>query len=529
VVALLFIAIGCARIVGTYDSFAATSDEPAHIGCGLEYVAKHVYKLESQHPPLTRAFVALLPYLNGTRPQGQSHFQNEGWAVLTYEHPQQTLNLARLGNLPFFVLGGMIVFWWSRRYFGAAAAAIATATFTLIPPVLAHAGFSTTDIGLSACLGAAFYSAIVWAERPSTRTALVFGAATSLSVLAKFSALAFLPACILIALLFYMAVERPGFQRLALLARERAPSFGIAVGAAIFVWWAGYLFSFGKVPGWNGGISVPAPEFWDGIGVVLRHNTLGHPAFLLGQVSLFGWWYYFPVALSVKTPLGILLLLVLGCALVWKNRRRAAWLMPPAFALGVLLPSMAGHINIGVRHVLPIYLAIAILAGLGLEQLVRWSPAHPWTAVAGAALALWIAVTGVARHPDYISYFNELVRRPDLVLLDSDYDWGQDYKRAAARLRQLGAKWVNFGYVGSNDQALEIFPGFPKIHPIHPLEPAEGYTLVSPTMYRTTQYGLEYRYRDLRPWFEVIPPQEKIGTLYLYYIPPGALVKEPAK
>jgi 4-amino-4-deoxy-L-arabinose transferase-like glycosyltransferase len=528
---VIFLAIGCARIISTYDVFASTADEPAHIACGLEYLANHVYKLETQHPPLTRAMIALLPYLNGTRPRGNTNFQVEGWALLTYEkHPDATLFLMRLGNLPFFVLAGVVVFLWTRRYFGGAAAALATLLFNLLTPVLAHAGLANTDMGLAACLGAAFLAAVIWAEQPTTRNALVFGVCSALAALAKFTALGFYPLGLALALVFYVVAERPGLTRLGQLARERAPSFGIAVAAGIFVWWAAYFFSFGKAPHWNSGISVPAPEFFDGIEVVLQHNRQGHASFLLGEVSNFGWWYYFPVALAVKTPLAFLLLTVLGVALCWKHRRRAAWLLPIAFAIGVLAPSMAGHINIGVRHVLPIYVAFSVIAGLGLTQLVRWSTSRPWTAYAGAALVLWFAGVGIAHHPDYLPYFNEFVRRPDLVLLDSDYDWGQDNKRLATRLRQLGAQWVNFGPINAADGPfLEAFPGLPKIRGIHPLEPAEGYTAVSPTMYRTTQYGLEYRYADLRPWFEVIPPKERVGTLYLYYIPPGSLMSVPAK
>src|SRR5689334_88919 len=73
-IALVFVAIAIIRIVSTYHVFATTSDEPAHIACGLEYVANHTYKLESQHPPLARAFIALLPYLSGTRPRGHTNF-----------------------------------------------------------------------------------------------------------------------------------------------------------------------------------------------------------------------------------------------------------------------------------------------------------------------------------------------------------------------------------------------------------------------------------------------------------------------
>jgi hypothetical protein len=76
---------------------------------------------------------------------------------------------------------------------------------------------------------------------------------------------------------------------------------------------------------------------------------------------------------------------------------------------------------------------------------------------------------------------------------------------------------------------LEAYPGLPPIRPIHPLEAAEGWTVVSPTMHRTTQYGLEYRYPDLYPWFEALTPKERVGTQVLYYIPPGSLMKIPAR
>jgi hypothetical protein len=523
--ALVFLAIACGRIISTYNVFATTADEPAHISCGLEYVANHVYKLETQHPPLTRAMIALLPYLNGTRPRGIPNFQNEGWAILTYEnHAERTLFLMRLGNLPFFILGGLVVFFWARRYFTPAIGALATLLYTLLTPVLAHAGLATTDMGFAACLGAAFLSAVIWAEEPTRKNAIRFGLCSALVALAKFTALGFYPLALGLAFLFHLVAERPGAARLIRLARDRASSFGIAVGVGVFVWWAAYFFSWGKVPHWKSAISLPAPEFFDGIQIVLDHNAGGHASYLLEQASNFGWWYYFPVALAVKTPLAFLVLVFLGLALCWKNRRKMAYLLPVAFALGVLLPSMAGNINIGVRHVLPMYLAFSVIAAAALVQLIAWIPSRKWAGPVAGLLMLWLILAGALHHPDYLPYFNELVRHPDQVLLDSDYDWGQDTKRLAARLHQLGAISVNYGYVDAPDHPfLEAFPGLPHINAINPVEPAEGWTAVCPTMNRATQYGLEYRYPNLHPWFESLEPREQVGTITLYYVPPGSL------
>ncbi|MBS1858355.1 MAG: glycosyl transferase [Acidobacteria bacterium] len=522
---LLFLAIGCARIISTYNVFSTTTDEPGHFAVGLQYVTDHVYTLESQHPPLARAMIGLLPYLSGTRPRGISERWLEGWADITYQkHPEQTVFLMRLGNLPFFIVGGLVVFFWARRYFGAATAAVATLLYTLATPVLAHAGLATTDMGLAAMVGAAYLATMIWAEEPTMRHALVMGLCAALAAVTKFTALGFYPLGVLLALVGWLAVTRPGLARVWELAVARLPSFGVAVALGLFAWWAVYLFTFGPVDGWHSRIRVPAPQFFAGIGVVLSHNSIGHPSFLLGEVSTRGWWYYFPVAIGVKTPLALLLLTGLGYWLCWKHRQETRFLLPVALVLGIVLPSMMGHINIGVRHVLPVYLAFSVTAATAMVNLLERSATQRWAMPVAAALFVWLAGAGILCHPDYIPYFNELVRHPEQVLLDSDYDWGQDNKRLVARLHELGAQWVNLGSLNAIDRPfLEAYPGLPPIRGIHPIQPSEGWTAVSPTMDKVSQYGLIHRYPKIRPWFESLTPVERVGTITLYYVEPGTI------
>ena len=161
--ALALIIVASIRIVATYDTFSLTGDESSHVACGLEYLAKHVYVYETQHPPLARAMDALLPYLAGARPQGVKGHGPEGDAIVNSQgHPELTIVLMRLGVLPFLWLASLVIYFWASRDFGKPVAVIATALFTMLPPVLAHAGFATTDMGLTACLGAAFYALVLW-------------------------------------------------------------------------------------------------------------------------------------------------------------------------------------------------------------------------------------------------------------------------------------------------------------------------------------------------------------------------------
>jgi Sec-independent protein secretion pathway component TatC len=76
-----------------------------------------------------------------------------------------------------------------------------------------------------------------------------------------------------------------------------------------------------------GGHSIPAPEFFDGIAAVQLHNYLGHPAWCLSKYSENSFWYFFPVALAVKTPLAMMGLVILGigisCQQLLRQRARS--------------------------------------------------------------------------------------------------------------------------------------------------------------------------------------------------------------
>jgi len=524
-IAIVCVAIALIRIVSTYSETFATFDEPTHLGCGLEYLAEHKYKYEPQHPPLSRAFVALGPFLRGARPLHTAKPEPEGVNLLYASHqPEATLTAARLGVLPFFILAAAMVYLWARRYIGPAGAALSTALFTLVPTVLAHAGLATTDMALTGCLTAAFLALLVWVEAPTWRNSILLGLATGLAVCCKFTALGFYPAAAVFAALVWYAAKRPPSHVISELVKVRAVPFSVAVGIGAFTIWAVYLFSFGKPEGW--GFPVPAPELFDGIAFASYHNTQGHAAFFLGELRNQGWWYFFPVMFLVKTPLAWLAILLVG--LLRRGRTLAFW-MPLAYAAGVLVPSMTSHVNIGSRHILPMTAGLAIIAGIGLLRLIEDAQTKKWAGAAAVLLPLWLIVSGALGHPNYIAYFNELAPTPhERVVVDSDLDWGQDLFRLARFLKEHKIDGVNYSTFTFTPQQLAIWPGIPHVVNLDPVTPREGWSAVSPTQAVVGQYGLNHRYDDrFRPWYDRVPPQDHVGALRLYYIAPGTLPRDP--
>ena len=515
-ITFVLVAVATARIAATYTVYNHTSDEPAHVACGMEWLDKGIYQWEPQHPPLARIAAALGPYLSGIRSQNTPRdipfaMDREGVNVLySGHHYDRTLVLSRLGNLPFFWLGCFALYWWAAQLYGRAVAAIAVFLFSFSPIILGHAGLATTDMAVTAGMGAAFAAGYYWLLHPSWRSGVLFGAATAMMVGSKFSSLLFFPAAVAASLACYLWLEWPGWPALKSAVIRLAPGFAVAVATAMLLIWAFYRFSFG-----DSGLEhlrLPAPELFAGIRQVKEHNSAGHESYLLGVRGHTGFFWYFPVGLAVKTPLAFLFLL--GIGIVVALRRHPAfprlW-MPLAFAAGILVPSLFSSITIGVRHVLPIYLGLSLLAAAGVAQMLEWSAARRWVLPVLGLLLVWFAGSSLLAHPDYLPYFNEIAgSQPEKILADSDLDWGQDLKRLSARLRELGANEVSFDVYIYGDWEKEH--GFPKIYKLNRDRPSVGWNAVSVGVWKET---------DLLRWPDVVKPQERVGkSILLYYFPP---------
>lgn len=521
VVALVL--VSTARILSTYTTLSHTFDEPAHIACGMEWLEKHAYQYEAQHPPLTRVMTALLPRLFGSHGHAEKGMWDEGLAILFASGSEDTtLMLARAGILPFFWLACWLTYSCTRWIAGTTAAIVAVFLVTMMPAMLAHAGLATTDMGLTAMLWLAIYTGWRWTEEPTMRRAVAFGASTGGAVLAKFSTLAFFPAIMLFALLFWLIGERPTPGTVVRLLRERLPQLGVAIAVAVVSIWAGYLFSFGRPPDFA--FSVPAPELFRGIEEVRKHDASGHLTYLMGSVNTVGWPSFYVVALGVKTPLPALGLGLLGAGLMLFRKffGTRGWIVPGVI-LGVLVfSSYFTQIKIGTRHVLPVYVAFAMAGGCAAVWLLRRVNSSAIAlGLAGVALAS-VAVSSVAAHPDYIGYFNVLAGgKPEEFLIDSDLDWGQDTKRLAKRLKEVGAIEVYFNqFAPGNFQKLY---GFPPVKPLDVNGPKPGWNAVSITPMKLGLFGdTRYAYdAGFHFWPQGLQPVERIGKgILLFHVNP---------
>jgi hypothetical protein len=177
---------------------------------------------------------------------------------------------------------------------------------------------------------------------------------------------------------------------------------------------------------------------------------------------------------------------------------------------------MFSHINIGVRHVLILYplLAIgsAVVVAAVLARIGRVaSAARRGALAAGVGLAFVLEFAPLAAWPDYLPWFNLLAPVPQRILVDSDLDWGQDFRRLQASLRAHAVPSVALAYAGTADLPREHLPPYRLLGPD---ERASGWIAVS----ELARIHAPKRFH----WLDAYAPVERVGrTIDLYYVPPG--------
>ncbi|HEX7190992.1 MAG TPA: glycosyltransferase family 39 protein, partial [Thermoanaerobaculia bacterium] len=179
------VVIAVLRVAATHRVFSPVYDELLHIAAGHEYLTQHRYSVDLEHPPLARA-VEALPFIHAPRPSG--NWVEMGNALLGYGGDYVGgIAKGRRGNLLFLVIGIAAVAGWARERFDWTTAVIAAALFSLLPPVLAHAGLATTDMAGAAALPLAFWALDRFLRDPSWRSTFFLAGTIAFGLLTKFS------------------------------------------------------------------------------------------------------------------------------------------------------------------------------------------------------------------------------------------------------------------------------------------------------------------------------------------------------
>jgi hypothetical protein len=454
-------------------------DEGHHLFDGYTILKHQDFGLNPEVPPLAKA-AAALPLLslrlNEPEQQGRSSQLEaflDGKDFLFKNDANGLLLRGRL-VISLFTLGlALLVFLAGQEILGATAGLLALAFLVFDPTLLAHGALVTTDAAITFFVFAAVYAWYRYLVRPTMWKLFLTGVVVGLTWAVKFTGLFLVPTLGLMVLVEW-------FERRSLrLVWKRCVGLGIALCIAFAVLWGCYGFRYAARP--DGRVQNPDLASYlqeyahvanpRPLQILARTHVLPEAylwglantklteerdiSYLFGTLRRHGTWLYFPAAILIKSTLPFLVLLlaaVFVCFLEPGVRWRWLLMMIPVVVfLGL---AMHSDMNIGVRHILPIYPFLYLVGGSALSVLIGRD--RRWIAVAGVLLVFQI-VTSLRSFPGYIAYANEAwggQRNVHRWLSDSNSDWGQQLKTASDYLRDRHVTecWMAYTASGVADE-----------------------------------------------------------------------------
>lgn len=550
--------LGVSALIGT----GVTNDEPIHITSGYCYWHFNDYRMQPENGNLPQRWAALPlltmhPYLDPAKEARLWHVSQQ-WNISNNflfrsgNDADYMVFCARAAMALWTVATGLLVFCWSRRLWGDVGGIFSLALYVVSPTTLAQGPLATSDMCAAFWLVAAVGAWWRASHDLKWSTLLLSCAATGLAFVAKFSAVLLVPIFVLLILWQFLA---PGPLTVTWRGRghpsrsvesrvgKAAVLGGLFVAHAVAAWaiiwtffgwrysafspvlpaaWRFYLPT-GMIVGSSGLVNDAITEgfklrlfpqaFIHGFAHV-RYQGESRGAFLLGHYSNSGWWWFFPYAFLVKSTLGEVLVtaaLVLGAALRWTKpgiARGAQFLrdchrLAPLLTLGAVYWtfSLMTALNIGQRHILPMYPVLFILAGALMSGAVR-----RWLRGLAVVFLLCSVAASFWIRPHYLAFFNVLSGGPSdgwRQLVDSSLDWGQDLPALArwVHAHRRPGETVYLSYFGAGNPAYEGLGFATELSPYYTYGRKRRWVKLGPGLYCISATLLQDVYSPIRgPW-----------------------------
>lgn len=580
-----------AALVLAYSSIWNDSpivDEIPHIGAGYSYIEKGDMRLNPEHPPLAKDLAGIaLHFLNLKQTAFETKFWNEDingqWNFgrnLIFNSGNDAIKIthaAKLSIFIFFILSAVIIYIWAKELFGPVAGLIALFLFSFSPTVMAHSRFVTTDVPALFGVLLSTYFFIKFLKKPNYKTLIIAGLAFGLAQLTKYSLFLLIPYFGLVALSYgWLNVEKHKLRHA--IHYGFLSAITMIIGYTAVVWPVYGLHTINYPPerqksdtvyllGSYGNRAIAdriielsdkpyirsAAQYGLGLLMVTQRSIGGNTTYFLGEVRGQAWKKYFPIVYFIKEPLAfwglvimVIYYLISICKLNSQTPRSSTpkWIKDnfDQFAMLVWLAiywyaSIKANLNIGVRHLMPVYGFTYILVASGLSALIKntdfklknFSPKLLILNFLLSILFGWYLFENLKIYPYYITYFNQIVGGSASgykYVVDSNLDWGQDAKRLADWVRANNIKEkIYLDYFGWTDQSY-YYPDkynwlsggrFKSAKEFFNENPQGGWIAVSATFYMGSREKPDTSYA----WLDAFEPVAVIGnSIFIWHLIP---------
>ncbi len=447
-------------------STSATFDEPAHTVAGYRYWQCGDFGINPEHPPMLKllATASLNFRANLIEPKGdcgarytsKQEMFSLGGEFLTDNGVDSVMIPARLLAALLSLGLATLIFLATWKMFGHWEALTALAILAFEPNLIAHGALVTTDMALTATAFGAVFALYGYVQNSTWKRGLIVGLSFGLLLAAKHSAVIFVP-LLFVVFIADAVLFRPNEARLPKQLLRRTAVFAGFFFVGFVLLWSFYGFRYHSLPNTSEKmVSVEdyikangRPEMVESLSakVVTTANKfrIFPESYILGladivatgsrNVAIFdqnyatGQWFYFPLAFAVKSSIAFLILLPFGLLFPFFNRdkrRKMLFILVPPLAFFAI--SLTSKMNIGVRHILPIYAFFIVVAAIGAVWMSRKFYYFRFILI---GLLIFHAFTAYRTAPNYIAFANDFfggTNNSYRIFRDSSTEWGQNYK-----------------------------------------------------------------------------------------------------
>ena len=382
------------------------------------------------HPPLVKYLYGIAAHFDVEK------YLSNGEVILKYD-----LTYSRILSAILFSLGVSIVVLIGWKIFSQTVGIFSGIILAMLPFSLGLSQLVTTESLKIFIYPLTIYAYILLLEKFSWKKVLISGIITGVALQAKQSNFLLIP---MLGLIFFIQYFKLKTKEKIIFAKTRIKAI-IAIsliGVCVFVLiWPQILFHFKEVYAiHNDTWSVRfSPKIWQ--------ITLSPPEIFFGRLMLAPIFYYI-IYFFITIPVLILFLFFAGVRQVFEKKSIylfsiLLWFLLP-FSLSIY--SWRQH---GLRYIIEIYPALAIISAIGFEtltkklargQLYRFLLFLP--IVAYLFISLWFI------KPYYLDYFNELVGGVNTVYRYNFFQtgwWGQGLREAGLYLKNKAAVGSKIG------------------------------------------------------------------------------------
>ncbi len=537
---------------------------------------------------------------------GQWDFGQQ-FLYLSNNNPDRIILWSRIPLLFIMILLGIFVFRWTKELFGKKAGLLALILYAFSPNILAHGRYVTTDVGAAAAMFIASYYFIKWLKNPKIKNLIIASIIFGLAQLAKFSVFLLVPFFVLLTIIWIIILLRTNRKKYSFwhLSYRYLIGYILICLIALAVIGPIYQFHIWHYPlerqtrdiqfilnSYAGGPAegikdaclklnrinrCPAEiiiwmskkpilrsyaQYFFGLLMVFQRATGGNTTYFKGQVSAAGWKSYFPFVYLIKVPLAfhIMTLIVILWLIYEFFKRKGNYFQNFILScykhftqISMLLfislywfVSLKSNLNIGLRHLLPIFPFNYVLVSGYLMKWVSLETKFPSNinnlksalkklenlfflevpkCIFVLLLVFWYLASSLSIWPHYLAYFNEIIGGPSngyKYVVDSNLDWGQDLKRLSKWVEERNINKIYVDYFGGG--SVEYYLG-EKYRPwwgTRDSSEAKGWLAVSATFLQggrgiaTPGFNLPTGYYR---WLDKYRPTKIIGySIFVYKI-----------